>query len=259
MHPPFRPTDRPINQADAPTFIPMTSSSLGICAMAPRNSCCPVLFWAWGDRLCVGGIGKCGHHHRHPSTSSRWCRWFAAIEAAHATPQPNNQTRLVGHSMQSRAARQSVIYRHPQTKEGKASAASISRQKKAGGLDSRRFFFLPRRLLGYAWTCTHAHIDPLNRRPLNTHRHRDLLTNQMVGAAAGAEQPLGAVRCPGSLLAALLLDAGKAAGAGGRSEGLLLGCPRRRREEVRGDDVQEAGERTVLETGAWGGCVGHRS
>jgi hypothetical protein len=78
----------------------------------------------------------------------------------------------------------------------------------------------------------------------------------MAPAAAAGEGELAAVRCPGSLLAALLLDAGKAATAsgsggwgGGRSEGLLLGCGRRRREEVRGDDAHEAGERTVLETG----------
>lgn len=58
------------------------------------------------------------------------------------------------------------------------------------------------------------------------------------------------MRCPGSLLAALLMDAGKAA-AGGRSEGLLLGCGKRRREEVRGDDVHEAGERVVLEAGMY--------
>lgn len=69
------------------------------------------------------------------------------------------------------------------------------------------------------------------------------------------------MRCPGSLLAALLLDAGKAATGGnggltggGRSEGLLLGRRRRRREEVRGDDAHEAGERVVVEAGAFA-CV----
>lgn len=70
-------------------------------------------------------------------------------------------------------------------------------------------------------------------------------------------KPLQAVRCPGSLLAALLLDVGKAAtsaagGGGGGSEGLLLGRGVRRREEVRGDDAHEAGERTVMEIGACG-------
>lgn len=74
-----------------------------------------------------------------------------------------------------------------------------------------------------------------------------------MAADNGTGNGLGAVRCPGSLLAALLLDAGRAAtqggGVGGRSEGLLLGQRKRRREEVRGDDAHEAGERVVVEAG----------
>lgn len=72
-----------------------------------------------------------------------------------------------------------------------------------------------------------------------------------MAADDGTGSGLGAVRCPGSLLAALLLDAGRAAtqGGGGRSEGVLLGQRKRRREEVRGDDAHEAGERVVVEAG----------